>query len=73
MSGNTGSAVVTADITNVTVTYDADTAELVFRDTADDLRFGYDASANQLAQLCVGPLLEEYVTGPSEQKERCSH
>ena len=32
--GNTGSAVVTADITNVTVTYDADTAELVFRDTA---------------------------------------
>ena len=65
---NTGSAVVTADITNVTVTYDADTAELVFRDPSGrSLGFGYDASANQLSQLGIGPLLEEYVTGPQNK------
>ena len=53
---NTGSAVVTSDLSNITVTYDADTAELVFRDPAGrSLGFGYDASANQLAQLGVGP------------------
>ena len=33
-NANTGSAIVTADLTNITVTYDADTAELVFRDSA---------------------------------------
>jgi hypothetical protein len=65
---NTGSAVVTADTTNVTVTYDADTAELVFRDPSGrSLGFGYDASANQLSQLGIGPLLEEYVTGPQNK------
>ena len=65
---NTGSAVVTAGLTNVTVTYDADTAELVFRDPSGrSLGFGYDASANQLSQLGVGPLLEEYVTGPQNK------
>ena len=51
---NTGSAVVTADLTNITVTYDADTAELVFRDPAGrSLGFGYDASANQLSNSLV--------------------
>ena len=65
---NTGSAVVTAGLTNVTVSYDADTAELVFRDPSGrSLGFGYDASANQLSQLGVGPLLEEYVTGPQNK------
>ena len=57
-------AIVTADTSSITVTYDADTAELVFRDTAGrSLGFGYDASANGLANTGVGPLLEEYVTG----------
>ena len=31
---NTGSAIATADLSNITVHYDADTAELVFRDSA---------------------------------------
>ena len=31
---NNGSAIVTADLTNITVKFDADTAELVFRDSA---------------------------------------
>ena len=52
-------AIVTADTTSITVTYDADTAELVFRDTAGrSLGFGYDASANGLANTGVGPLLK---------------
>ena len=61
-------AIVTADTSSITVTYDADTAELVFRDTAGrSLGFGYDASANGLANTGVGPLLEEYVTGPQNK------
>ena len=41
-----GSAIVTADLTNITVTYDADTAELVFRDSAGRaMGFGYAGSA----------------------------
>ncbi len=61
-------AIVTADLTNITVTYDADTAELVFRDPAGrSLGFGYDASANGLANTGVGPLLEEFVTGPQNK------
>ena len=61
-------AIVTADLSAVTVTYDADTAELVFRDPAGrSLGFGYDASANGLANTGVGPLLEEYVTGPQNK------
>ena len=31
---NTGSAIAAADLSNITVQYDADTAELVFRDSA---------------------------------------
>ena len=61
-------AIVTADLTGITVTYDADTAELVFRDPAGrSLGFGYDASANGLANTGVGPLLEEFVTGPQNK------
>ena len=57
---NTGSAIVTADLTNITVTYDADTAELVFRDSAGRaMGFGYDGSANALHGLGIGPLLDE--------------
>ena len=55
-----GSVVVTADVSAITVTYDADTAELVFRDEAGrSLGFGYDVSANNLAHLGIGPLLDE--------------
>ena len=61
-------AIVTADLSAITVTYDADTAELVFRDPAGrSLGFGYDASANGLANTGVGPLLEEFVTGPQNK------
>ncbi|OUV02953.1 MAG: hypothetical protein CBC42_05460 [Betaproteobacteria bacterium TMED82] len=66
---NDGSAMMTADISNVTVTYDADTAELVFRDPAGRaLGFGYDASANGLQNLTVGPLLEQSVTGNANKR-----
>ena len=41
---------------------------MVFRDPAGrSLGFGYDASANGLANTGVGPLLEEYVTGPQNK------
>ena len=61
---NTGSAVVTADLSNLTVTYDSDTAELVFRDSAGRAKgFGYDASANGLHGLGIGPLLDDNTTG----------
>ena len=63
-----GTAIVTADLSAITVTYDADTAELVFRDPAGrSLGFGYDASANGLANTGIGPLLEEFVTGPQNK------
>ena len=65
---NTGSAIVASDLSNLTVTYDADTAELVFRDPSGrSLGFGYDSSANGLSQLGIGPLMEEYVTGPQNK------
>ena len=63
-----GSVVVAADLSTITVTYDADTAELVFRDDAGrSLGFGYDAVSNGLTNLGIGPLLEEYVTGPANK------
>ena len=63
-NANTGSAIVTADLTNITVTYDADTAELVFRDSAGRaMGFGYDGSANALHGLGIGPLLDEVILG----------
>ena len=59
---NTGSAIVTADLSNITVTYDADTAELVFRDSAGRaMGFGYDGSANGLHGLVL--LLDDNTTG----------
>ena len=46
---NDGSAIVTADLSNITVTFDADTAELVFRDNAGSaMGFAYAGSANGL-------------------------
>ncbi|MFL2656730.1 MAG: flagellin [Burkholderiaceae bacterium] len=63
-----GSIVANADVGSITVTYDADTAELVFRDDAGRaLGFGYDASANNLAGLNVGPLLDQFVSGPANK------
>jgi flagellin-like hook-associated protein FlgL len=63
-----GSVVVTADVSSITVTYDADTAELVFRDDAGRaMGFGYDASANQMLNLNVGPLLDQFVAGPANK------
>ena len=45
-------------------TYDADTAELVFRDSAGRaMGFGYDGSANGLHGLGIGPLLDDNTTG----------
>ena len=48
----------------LTVTFDSDTAELVFRDSAGRaMGFGYDASANGLHGLGIGPLLDDNTTG----------
>ncbi len=67
-NSNTGAAIASADLTGVTVTYDADTAELVFRDpNGRGIGFGYDASANGLHNLNVGPLLDQVVTGTSNK------
>ena len=61
---NNGNVVVTADLSNLTVTFDADTAELVFRDSAGRaMGFGYDSSANGLHGLGIGPLLDDNTTG----------
>ena len=62
-NANTGSAIITL-ILELTVTYDADTAELVFRDSAGRaMGFGYDGSANALHGLGIGPLLDDNTTG----------
>ena len=62
---NTGSAIVAADLSEITVQYDADTAELVFRDSAGRaMGFGYGGSS--LLTTSNGPLLEE-VTGASNK------
>ena len=62
---NDGSAIVTADLTNITVKFDADTAELVFRDSAGRaMGFGYAGSA-RLTTL-TGPISQE-VTGQSNK------
>jgi hypothetical protein len=48
--------------------YDADTAELVFRDPSGRaMGFGYDASANSLVNLTVGPLMDQTVTGAANK------
>jgi len=65
---NNGTVVVTAGLSNLTVTYDADTAELVFRDSAGRaMGFGYDASANGLHGLGIGPLLDDNTTGAANK------
>ena len=61
---NNGSAIVTADLTNITVKF-VDTAELVFRDSAGRaMGFGY-GTANTLNTL-TGPISQE-VTGQSNK------
>ena len=61
---NTGSAIVAADLSDITVRYDADTAELVIRDSAGRaIGFGLDASANTLCKTGI-IFLDDFVTGP---------
>ncbi|OUV02954.1 MAG: hypothetical protein CBC42_05465 [Betaproteobacteria bacterium TMED82] len=61
---NDGTAIASATVSNIQVSYDADTAELVFRDSAGRaMGFGYDASANGLTGLGNGPLLNDLTTG----------
>ncbi len=61
---NTGSAIVAADLSDITVRYDADTAELVIRDPAGRaIGFGLDASANTLCKTGI-IFLDDFVTGP---------
>ena len=61
---NTGSAIVAADLSEITVRYDADTAELVIRDPAGRaIGFGLDASANTLCKTGI-IFLDDFVTGP---------
>ena len=61
---NTGSAITAADLTEISVRYDADTAELVIRDPAGrSIGFGIDASANTLCKTGL-IFLDDFVTGP---------
>ena len=62
---NTGSAIATADLSNITVTFDADTAELVFRDNAGRA-MGFSYAGSSTLTTSNGPLLEE-VTGASNK------
>lgn len=65
---NTGAFVASATLSNIQVSYDADTAELVFRDSAGRaMGFGYDASANGLTGLGIGPLSTDLTTGNSNK------
>jgi flagellin len=65
---NDGSVIAAADLSNVSVTYDADTAELVFRDSnGRALGFGYNAASNNLTGLGIGPLKTDSVTGDSNK------
>ena len=62
---NTGSAIAAADLSNITVQYDADSAELVFRDNAGrSMGFAYAGSST--LTTANGPLLQE-VTGASNK------
>ncbi len=61
---NDGSAILAADLSDITVRYDADTAELVIRDPAGRaIGFGIDASANALCKTGL-IFLHDFVTGP---------
>ncbi len=57
----------TQTLSNVEVTYDADTAELVIRDSSGrQIGFGYDASANTL-KTTGSVLVQDFVTGASNK------
>jgi flagellin len=61
---NNGSAITAADLTSISVRYDADTAELVIRDPAGRaIGFGMDSSANTLCKTGI-IFLDDFVTGP---------
>ena len=61
---NSGSAITAADLSDITVRYDADTAELVIRDVAGRaIGFGLDVSANTLCKTGI-IFLDDFVTGP---------
>ena len=61
---NDGSAITAADLSSISVTYDADTAELVIRDPAGRaIGFGMDSSANTLCKTGL-ILTTAFVTGP---------
>ena len=61
---NNGSAIMAADLSDITVRYDADTAELVIRDPSGrSIGFGIDASANTLCKTGL-IFLNDFVTGP---------
>lgn len=61
---NNGSAIMAADLSDITVRYDVDTAELVIRDPAGrSIGFGIDASANTLCKTGL-IFLNDFVTGP---------
>ena len=62
---NTGSAIAAADLSNITVQYDADTAELVFRDSAGR-SMGFSYAGSSTLTTANGPLLQE-VTGASNK------
>ncbi len=57
----------TQTLTNLEVTYDKDTAELVIRDSAGrSIGFGYDSSANTL-ETTGAILVQDFVTGASNK------
>ena len=61
---NDGSAIMAADLSDISVRYDADTAELVIRDPSGrSIGFGIDASANTLCKTGL-IFLNDFVTGP---------
>lgn len=65
---NDGSVIAAADLSGISVTYDADTAELVFRDSnGRSMGFGYHAASNNLTGLGIGPLSTDAVTGASNK------
>jgi len=66
---STGSATgINHTLSSISVSYDAETAELVIRDSAGRaVGFGYDASANPMNNLNTGPLVDKFVSGPSNK------
>ena len=61
---NDGSAIMAADLSDITVRYDSDTAELVIRDPSGRaIGYGIDSSANTLCKTGL-IFLNDFVTGP---------